>query len=789
MWRIICTYSCLLIHFTGFAQLIFNNITSEIGIQHFDVGGNYGSGSTLVDVDGNGFLDLFVLANQDYPNLLYLNNGDNWESPTVIGKESYLSRTAIWLDYNGDSRLDVFILGDCIETDYCNDSETFQLFEQTADRAFVDVSISSELVKNEPILTLLNGYNYSGGLAVGDLNLDGFVDLLVTRWAGELFLFMNNGDGTFTEESERLSQSALNTYFQPLIYDLNGDNIQDILIAMDGDEPNLYFVNNSSQEYVERASEFGLDHRGNDMGIAIGDYDNDSDYDLYISNIEFFNASSGNSFFENQQTQGEFFFTEIASSLGVSNVGWGWGVTFMDANNDGLLDLGATNGWRNHNAYDNDRSRFWLGTGSGFVDRSEEFNFNDTLVATSLISGDFDRDGDLDLIQGLAERDDRNQSIRILRNDALDPSLIGNFLVVKPRMVGNNHWAVGANIIIETNQGHQMRPIISGSSFYGQEPLEAFFGLGTAESIDYVKIVWPGGSETLINNVSANQIITVDDSEVLHAPGFFEYSDIDNESIELRWGHMSTNETHFVLQRSEDSLFSNAVSHYIDKEKKSFFDQDLTLGVDYYYRLRASNGVEYSNWNHFIHVKKYGLENAPLNLISELISPEEVLLRWTDISSTELGFKLRRSTNNEFLHYVEFSLPSNTVFYSDTGLEPNSQYYYRLYSLGMAGISENYVETMIYTAPFGNSPLSLTTEMDVSIYPNPSRGSLQIDSKIPIKGVSCLDVLGQPLSQISVDLSDSQHITLTIPELNTSLLVILYLEDGNMLVRRVVSWE
>jgi hypothetical protein len=205
--------------------------------------------------------------------------------------------------------------------------------------------------------------------------------------------------------------------------------------------------------------------------------------------------------------------------------GWGWGTAFLDADHDGWLDLVATNGY--YGPWAQDPSRFFEGSGGPlptFTDASSATAFDDTRWGSALVSLDYDRDGDLDLVQSCAPSGFEPSSLRLLENRRTGTAP-HNYLVVQPRMPGPNHWAIGAVVRVEVGALSMARVITAGTSFFGQEPAEAHFGLGAAAAVDRVVVEWPDGTTGEWDDVSANQVLTVQsasppDSIVLQlAPG------------------------------------------------------------------------------------------------------------------------------------------------------------------------------------------------------------------------------------------------------------------------------
>jgi len=342
-----------------------------------------------------------------------------------------------------------------------------------------------------------------GGLCAGDVNNDRFLDLYVCLWDGAAYLFLNDTHGGFVDISVSSGVSTATTHWQPIMYDFNGDGWIDIFQPVDF-FPNILWINQHNNTFIDAAAQAGVDDTFNDMGVTLGDYDNDGDFDLYVTNA----ARNGmhSVFYRNQTVGSNLSFVEISQSLGVDNGYWGWGTTFLDADNDARLDLAATNG-----AYDqwlNDPSRFWLNLGGNppaFADASAAVNFNDTYWGSGLIALDYDRDGDLDMLQACA----LGGPLRLLENQPTGATAANHYLVVKPRMAGPNHLAIGAVVHFTIGQATMTRLITAGTSHLSQEPAEACFGLGAATLDDELSIDWPDGSHSSQANVAADQVLTV----------------------------------------------------------------------------------------------------------------------------------------------------------------------------------------------------------------------------------------------------------------------------------------
>lgn len=365
-----------------------------------------------------------------------------------------------------------------------------------------------------------NNRQHRSGVAAGDIDGNGYLDIVAGMWQpensivnGHLRLFRNL-QGTFIDISSLSPIGAgIKSPWQSVMHDFDGDGLTDIFVAVDFRENELW-INQGDLTFIDQAAAASANGAWNEMGVSFGDFDSDGDFDLYITNI--FRNGRHNRLYRNDSTPGTPAFDEVSQVMGVDDGGWGWGTTFLDVDNNGTLDLAETNGWLDWS----DSSRLFLrqeGEASAFVDDAPASGFADDLWGSGLVAFDADRDGDLDHLQSCNRRNgDPTSALRLLENQLeAQPGSNNGYLVVKPRMAGPNHRAIGAVVRAHVGDDLMMRLITAGTSFLSQEPAEAFFGLGTAPHVDRLEVRWPGGEESIITHVTPRQVLTVPDHTIL----------------------------------------------------------------------------------------------------------------------------------------------------------------------------------------------------------------------------------------------------------------------------------
>jgi hypothetical protein len=470
-----------------------------------------GGGVAASDYDRDGFIDLYFVGGDGVPNALYRNNGNNQFADVAPGlglDVFHLGSGPAFADIDGDGDLDLFV--GSVEGD------PYYLFRRDGNQ-FTDVTVNSGISA-----TAENSISAS----FSDYDMDGDLDLFLAHWGNDPqpdteSLWQNNGDGTFTSASipsliaeQLITETGLpglfDYTFSPMFSDIDRDGDPDILLAADFTTSKV-FRNNGDATFTDITDRNVVIDR-NGMGSAAGDYDNDGDMDWFVTSIfesdDKPDPNVGNRLYRND---GNGVFSDVTDIAGVADGGWGWGVCFEDFDNDGDLDIFHVNGWEQidprdaggPNDYTFDQVRYFESQGDGtFVEAAQEAGLIDTGQGRGIACFDSDRDGDLDIV--ITNNQDVKSSV-FYRNELSGAS---HYLTVKLNGGGVNTDAVGAMIEITDGTRTQLREIRASSHFVSQNPAEAHFGLGSANSVD-VTIYWPDGTQTAIAAVAADQYLVI----------------------------------------------------------------------------------------------------------------------------------------------------------------------------------------------------------------------------------------------------------------------------------------
>jgi hypothetical protein len=514
----------------------FADVTSAANIQFQHNSGAYGgkllpetlgSGCAFLDYDADGWQDILLINGMDWPGhkrqrstlKLYRNNRNGTFTDVTraagLDIEMYGMGVAIG-DYNNDGFPDIFIT--CVGQS--------RLFKNTGKGTFIDATKTSGLLGHTGLSTSALWF---------DCDRDGLLDLFIcnyVRWSPEhdvfcsldgthksyctpeayrgdtCWLFHNRGDGTF--EDVTAASGIFDSSSKSLgvaMFDYDQDGWPDLLVANDT-QPNKLYKNLRNGKFKDVAVEAGIAFSSDGkaragMGVDISDFENTGKPGIAITNFD--NEMIG---LYRAVKPGIFDDVALLSGIGApSKNTLGFGCLFVDVDLDGNPDLVVANGHidetvrniRGNVGYAQPPQLFLNVAGGKFHDVASEVGggFEKPKVGRGLAYGDFDRDGDLDILLTT-----NNGQAYLYRNDLTAHQRSIRFHLTGTR---SNRDAIGAVVRIFYNGQTQMRTVHGGSSYLSQSELPLTFGVGTRDKIDRAVIDWPSGKTEEFKNLETGK--------------------------------------------------------------------------------------------------------------------------------------------------------------------------------------------------------------------------------------------------------------------------------------------
>ena len=515
------------------AACVFQEIGERAGVdfhhyrdaRYFNLGGGTAAG----DFNNDGLVDIYAV-NSNGANALYRNDGDG--TFTDVAREAGVAgpipsgNGAGWADYDNDGDLDLFVAAFGASRLFRNEgSPDFRFEDVTEDAGVTDPGRASYRTM---------------GVAWGDYDMDGFLDLLVVRHFSEhdlnpfflsrdftdlarpLALYHNRGDGTFANVTFLLGdlRRATTASFKPVFVDYDGDGDPDIYTVNDFGQdsvPNVLWRNDGPDDsgrwtFTDVSAQSGANLASFLMGLAVGDYDADGDLDFFVTDM------GPNHLLRNE---GNGTFTDQAAGAGVTratvpgvdgkDINVAWGAAFFDCNNDGWLDIYMTAGFLDNEPFTNSprqSNALFLNRGDGtFEDISSASGADDAGVGRDIAVADFDNDGLLDIfVINLGDKAGDPGIARLLRNVSADDQ---RWLSVKTIGTTSSRDGAGARITVSARGQTQTQEVASSQSHISHHLVPAHFGLGGAAVVESLEIRWPSGKVQRLQNVPTNQVVTL----------------------------------------------------------------------------------------------------------------------------------------------------------------------------------------------------------------------------------------------------------------------------------------
>ena len=511
--------------YLNLGHMKFKDITDDASPELKGRPGGWKTGVTMADVNGDGLMDIYICYSgkngEVRRNQLFINQGNNKfkEEAKEYGLDDPGYGTqAVFFDYDNDGDLDMFLLNHSIKR---IDNAEFSKYQHEVDEDasnklfrndnghFVDVSKTAGIIQNPLTFGL--------GVAVADINKDGWPDIYVTNDYNEPdYIYINNHDGTFTESSEKMFRHMSHFSMGVDIADFNNDGLPDVM-TLDMLAPDNH--RQKSLQLEENYDSFEL-MRSQNL------------HKQYMRNMLQLNNGDGT-------------FSEIGQLAGVAATDWSWCPLIADFDNDGYKDIFISNGYL-HDYTNKDFMRYWgdykikkamaaepfllmdlvnampstvlpnyifrNNHDLTFENKQQDWGITQSAVSSGAVYADLDNDGDLDLIIN-----NINQPAAIYQNMSRENNN-SSYLAIKLNGKGKNTNAIGAKVYVYTPGNLQYQEINPTRGYLSCVSTTLNFGLGDNKMVDSVRIIWPDQTQQILSAIKANQLLTINYAE--HLPSY-----------------------------------------------------------------------------------------------------------------------------------------------------------------------------------------------------------------------------------------------------------------------------
>ncbi len=521
--------------------ITFSNYINETDVYN---GINYtnaynGNGVAVGDVDGDGRPDIFFTGTQ-VSNRLYLNKGDfKFEDVTYksgVADSASIGRGCVMVDIDGDGDLDIYV---------CRISFPNKLYINNGDGTFTDKAKEY-------------GLDFSGHstqVAFFDYDLDGDLDMYLAltgsaitdgyaRFGANDRMFRNNGSGKFTDVTKEAGIVDMGYAMNVLATDVNNDGYPDLYVSNDFEAQDMIYLNNRNGTFTNIRNKVMPHMSNSSMGCDAADFNNDGNIDIVTLDMmardhvremrlsatfsvlsPIFDSSQ---VFRNtlQLNRGNGLFSDIAPLAGIDATDWSWPALFADFDQDGRKDLYIGNGMKrdmtdmdasyrmltSHSRLDmirlypsNPIASFMFHNSGDltFGDSTTAWGFDQKKFTYGAAYADLDGDGDLDMVTN------NGDSVAFVYRNYANETHRGNWLRIKLDGDGKNRYGLGARVEIRAGGTYQLLEQMPVRGYLSSVDPIMHMGLGSISTIDELKIRWLGGATQVLRNVPANQLLTL----------------------------------------------------------------------------------------------------------------------------------------------------------------------------------------------------------------------------------------------------------------------------------------
>lgn len=428
-------------------------------------------------------------------------NNDGWEDLyfTRIGKSNVLYRNngdGTFSDLSQEPGINLSVdSGASVWGDLDNDgwkdlvlgnrAVPSQVFRNNGDGTFTDITQAAGIQNTGIVQSVL----------LADINNDSWLDIYWANLGSENALYVNRGDGTFYDATIPSGTTDTQMNMGAVFFDYDNDGDQDLYLSHDADQANILYQNDGKGQFTDVSAEAGVDYQGQGMGVDAADFNNDGYLDIYITNLY------ENTLYLNNQ---DGTFSDVSEMAKVMDIGMGWGTSWLDYDNDGWMDLYVANETYFPvfgNFYDN---VLYRNTGNG--------TFEITSASSPLASPyggygmawfDANKDGQLDIVIANSGPEHGNQ---LLLNQQQNDH---HWIRLNLEGTLSNRDALGAKVCLYVGTQQLCDQIMAGTSYASQSSLGLHFGLGVYTEIDSLVVIWPSGQSEVFRELPVDGLYKI----------------------------------------------------------------------------------------------------------------------------------------------------------------------------------------------------------------------------------------------------------------------------------------